>query len=399
MEKKKSRHVFRFPPCPTFDIEGMQGWLEALSREGLRLEPDEIYPGVFRFLRAQPQERRFRLQPLPKEKGLFGEDDAQQDIIRLNEGFSWQYLGVCGKFMLFAADDPAAPELDTDPQVQAVALKQARSRQWSEVFWSAWCLLLAPLLRLWNRPAAGVLFAVGSVLSALLALMVAWSLARGVRGAVHLGKLRKRLRLGQPLGADAGRLHARRYRMFTLAYILCWLSLGAGLLVRLDASSRTITPEEYGKPLPFLSVETTFPELGWQQDGTDDRPERRMTALHDPLVPEMIEFSERGTLESRGYCALYITYYEARWPFLARLLAQDTVRAAARRNRSFQALPLSLPDADYAAAWRSYGQNCVVQKGTRVIILEPAAFWEGEDSSISAWAQKALTFWLEADAA
>ena len=35
MKEKIGKHTFRLPPCPAYDIEGMESWLSDLAMEGL----------------------------------------------------------------------------------------------------------------------------------------------------------------------------------------------------------------------------------------------------------------------------------------------------------------------------------------------------------------------------
>ena len=39
------KHVWRLPPCPAYDVEGMESWLTDQEARGLRLSRDGFFAG------------------------------------------------------------------------------------------------------------------------------------------------------------------------------------------------------------------------------------------------------------------------------------------------------------------------------------------------------------------
>ena len=152
MEKaEKLKYVLRLPPCPDYDVEGTECWLTDLAREGLLLKKDGLFAGVAVFERAVPQRVQYRLEAAQKDTSLLGdgyEPDPEQ--VELCAQYGWEYVARRGEFYIYRSHDPAARELNTDPAVQALALKAVKSRSVSAAIYAAlWILvfLLAPILK------------------------------------------------------------------------------------------------------------------------------------------------------------------------------------------------------------------------------------------------------------
>ena len=105
-----------------FDAAAVETWLEDLARRGERftgsqglwvlLEPDE------------PRVCRFRLQPLRRRK-----EAMDPERLAAYRTLGWTLAGqLQGVFWVWRCDDPAAPELDTDPVVQGEGYRYLRER-------------------------------------------------------------------------------------------------------------------------------------------------------------------------------------------------------------------------------------------------------------------------------
>lgn len=141
MKKSRRSTVYRLPPCPAYDIEGTESWLSDLAEEGLFLEKDGFLFGFASFRRGEGKQRRYRLEAAPQPTGLFSDQDRpDEEAEELSRLAGWEYIASRGDFYIFATDDPQAAELNTDPQVQALALENVRRRQRQTLFptFSGW---------------------------------------------------------------------------------------------------------------------------------------------------------------------------------------------------------------------------------------------------------------------
>ena len=59
-EEKKT--YYRLTPCPAYDVEGMESWLEDLAEKGLFLTRDGFFCGFGFFHREEPRKVKYRLQ-------------------------------------------------------------------------------------------------------------------------------------------------------------------------------------------------------------------------------------------------------------------------------------------------------------------------------------------------
>ena len=59
---KEPARCLRLPPCPPYDVEGMESWLSDMAAKGWRLEPDDFFFGLASFSRTEPGPVRYRLE-------------------------------------------------------------------------------------------------------------------------------------------------------------------------------------------------------------------------------------------------------------------------------------------------------------------------------------------------
>ncbi len=110
----------------------LQAWLEDLSLEGWKLEKVGGEYGVFR--RVPPHRIRYRMEPTERlwEDKPFSYYEEKE---RLYEEMGWRLLGKTGRDLcyLYCTEDPNAPELHTDAEIQKVLWRRTLRRS---VLWS-----------------------------------------------------------------------------------------------------------------------------------------------------------------------------------------------------------------------------------------------------------------------
>ena len=102
-------------PCPDYDLEGTEGWLETMAAKGLFLH--RVRFGFAGFAAGAPRGIRYRLNATRGtvlDETWAGPDGEERE---LSAAAGWQYVCPRGRFFIYACDDPAAPELHTDPAV------------------------------------------------------------------------------------------------------------------------------------------------------------------------------------------------------------------------------------------------------------------------------------------
>ena len=393
--KDRLKTALRLPPCPVYDVEGTESWLADMAREGLHLCRDGFFLGIAAFRRGEPREMRYRLEGALRAPGLLDENAGEPDpeAVELGRTMGWEYVARRGEFYVYRTGEPGARELNTDPAVQAIALRAVRKRRrgmvWGPLFWLGVCLFAAARLGfLLTMVLAGTWFV---LLAAGLAL---WAVGDSLAEASRLGELERKLRAGlSPDHRKDWRRRAAFHRgkgLLQLAAVLLW----AGMLLHVWSSSAL-----GGSPLSAYPGEPPFSTL-YDMAGGEGSYAATMTGKDfntyrewsDPLAPRNLRWSEQAriTLPDGTVLdgALFLDYHEAASPAIARELAREYHRADLREKGAQPLEAPSLP-ADYAAAsLDGLGFPTVVLcRGERVVHATLLAF-SGEEASqaLEPWA-------------
>lgn len=359
------RTVYRLPPCPAYDVEGTESWLSDLSAEGLELKREGFFCGIASFRRTEPARRlRYRLEAAPND-GKFPADDnstPRPEAVELSEALGWTFITKWGSFFIYTSPDSGTRELNTDPQVQALALDMVRKRQKGAVFRCLFWGILYPLL-VSRIPPALALLHLPSLFVTLSVILFVWALAGAIRGVRHLTALRKKLQSGTCLdhGAD-WKKQARTHHILRFTKAGLWI-LWICLLLRIIGLSVTdedhIPLAEYTKAMPFATLE----------DMTDDPVTHVKNSLIQSTVREWSTLfsSENYDLQELGRIdgadgawfegTLYVEYHQTATPWLAWLAAQEYHLHdkwdynPIFSESSYEPIPLPELQADFAIAY------------------------------------------------
>lgn len=96
-ETAKKKTAYRLPPCPWYDIEGTQSWLESMAEEGLTLSEEGFSDGLLRFDVGEKVRVRVRLDAAPQDTGLFSSgNEPDKEAVEIAEAAGWKYLRKYG---------------------------------------------------------------------------------------------------------------------------------------------------------------------------------------------------------------------------------------------------------------------------------------------------------------
>ena len=128
-------------PANVYDVAANESWLEDMAKQGYRLKGMTGWSGIFE--KAEPFSCRYRMQPLSKK-----EKHPPEETVEGYRELGWEYAGtIPGTFHVWRCEDPAAPELDTDPVVQGMGYRYLKRRMLRD---SVLCgLLAAAVFALW----------------------------------------------------------------------------------------------------------------------------------------------------------------------------------------------------------------------------------------------------------
>lgn len=293
-------------PAFLCDVAAIETWLEDWAAQGYRLIDFKGMNGIF--VRDEPTPCRYRLAPLPKKETAPDPDRAEA-----YQEMGWIYVAtMAGTFHVWRCDDPAAPELDTDPVVQAEGYGYLRRRMLRELLWLPLAVLLLIALEVWScvrdefplwsvlhDQAPGVLtFQAVSILILLAAAV--WEY-RGIRRLLH------RLKTGVPLDRPVPYRRQRRLgRLLTVLIICLYCSnLVSGLL-------GGFWPMRDPERAAYVDLAVLDPGAAVEYTSADLK-------VHE-LAPRMYRTSQSTADFERG---LHTEYYCLRTAALAPVLERD----------------------------------------------------------------------------
>ena len=329
MEEKNERLVHRICPCFAHDIEGIQTWLEDMAKEGLMMEPEGRTLTIFSFRRGTPQKVRYRLEAVAP-RGLWSASDGPDwEMRKTFAQMGWKYLDYFGSFHIYRCDDPQAPELNTDPTVQATTLQSLKDQQKSAASHAVLYPLFYTLIT--NRAISPFRLAVtaGSWLPLSIIGFLLWAFVSSLCTIIRLGRYQKRLRAGESLTC--------RKEWRQAAHLAKWLRLLPGTLILILLVS-----------------------LGILLQKTTDR---------QPLdaAPAVLPFVTLA--DGTSYCIANMQFHDTVAPWLAKRTAMDYYRYEQHRYNGKRFEDEIPPDTafDTLYLFRSYGiLHIVGQEGKQV---------------------------------
>ena len=367
----EERLIHRICPCFANNIEGMQSWLEDLATEGLFLEPEGRTLTVFSFRRGAPQKVRYRMEAVESRGFWSASDGPDPDMRETFAQMGWEYLVYFGSFHIYRCSDPLAPELNTDPAVQAATLQSLKKQQRGSTAYA----VLYPLVYtfLTNRTMSPFRLAVtaGPWLMVSIVGFFLWAFLSSLCTCIRLGRYQRRLKAGEPLTVrkdwKKSSHTAKWLRLLpgTLVLIML-LSLGSLLLKTAERQPLDAAPEE----LPFVTLEEIFPEAEIDRMGTSMDYNTFMT--YDNALSSNYEWNEAGDVKLEDgvyYCLVRMDFHDSAAPWLAKHTARDYYRYEQRRYNSKRFEDEISPDTafDTLYVFRSYGiLHIVGQEGKQI---------------------------------
>ena len=328
MTKARCKTLWRLIPCPLSDIEGLESWLGDMAAQGL--VPVTIGQNFARFRRSQPKAVRYRLNAKPAPETLLesapGTPDGEERALAQECG--WYYVTAVGDFFLYACEDSDAPELNTDPQVQALSLRYAKRQvlapagllaYWLVTFWVRYAM------GIWHTPVIDFV-TLGWLSFCYLGLLAA-ALVSVVHNTVLLYRFSARLQRGvEPERHKNWRKGAGRYLvgrvLAALLFVLTIVWTFAGSAME-KSRHGSIPLEDYTAPLPFAAL-ADYAGQPIALD-VDTAPAANFVQVQRlPLTPTFIKYEAHGQTGADGLRgALYVEYYECITPQLAQTMYRE----------------------------------------------------------------------------
>lgn len=347
---KNRQTVYRLAPCPPYDVEGTESWLADMAAKGLHLKEDGIFAGVAAFEKGTPKHVAYRLDASMKDTSMFGENLGAPDseTIEISRIYGWEYVAVRGQFHIYRAEN-AVRERNTDPVVQALALKEVQKRQRSSLFNLLFWLLIYPMAYRMDNGMILTVVWIGTWYFLFTTLIIGLMVGGSIAELVHLRKLRRKLLNGQPFQhhkewqKNALRHHV--VRGMEILLVAVWIGMMVHLLGMAISEEYEVPLDEYEGNPPFATM-VDLAEGMWREEngaagGKADGSDVSVSAYRfsllgiantvyewsDPVAPVNFNWDEVAevTLSDgrRIEGSLYVDYHETAHPALARQLARE----------------------------------------------------------------------------
>ena len=325
---------YRICPCHSYDLEGIQTWLENLAMSGLHLSGRA--PGFLLFEKGSPCKSRYRLEPNPNTFDRYRKSHA--DLRYLAGEFGWEFVLRYGAFDIYRTDNADAPELNTDPRVQAMAMDALKQERTHRLLLMAlhivFSLLLYPGVRYFFLSAVllGFVFVCAVYLAFLLIFLTL---------AVDLWQIH-RTQQKLLLGGDLSRRpHRKPFAVLQVSMRSLPTVLLALILVLLGISfayTNRGTPfsDHPGDP-PFITYADLAEGEEYRHIETESIALNGYAAWEQVLAPVNYRWQELGNYSDEPGIArsLTVDYHETVSEWFARGLAEDYYRQAKRGGESF----------------------------------------------------------------
>ena len=370
-EEKKT--YYRLVPCPSYDVEGMESWLEDLAEEGLFLTNDGFFCGFGFFHKEEPRKVKYRLQARSAHGSFFtDEGEPLKEELELSKELGWEFVAQRGEFFIYRSLEENVRELNSDPAVQAITMKEVQKRQFHSIITCLIWVIIYPLVK-----------KNGAILVPLLYMKTWFYLFCVVLGCyfffssvwkmVYYTKLRKKLKNGEQLNREKNwKKNARLYPAKNiLVIVLCcvWGCIVLGNIHRNVLYEDEISLKEYTGNPPFATMADIAP--GKTYEIVDMGYANTVVAWSDVLSPVNYiweEVAEIQVTEDRSVYGLWdINYHELRWEWMAKLVASDYMRIDKERDFKFLGeLDLGI---DYAVVYLDdiHMHKVILRQGNKVL--------------------------------
>ena len=251
MRKKK----WVLKPGGEWETGPLEAWLEHEAARGWRLTGWVSWFAVLE--RAEPASCRVRIQPREPEAR-----EDWEDRLEVYRDLGWTYAVQMGDYEVYYCDDPAAPELESDPVAQKWAwdksLKSAWRQGWLEILlFVVLTAFLLYLLRLFKEDTVEWLLRVGPEL-VLAGVLCTTGIFGGIQKLMGVSGTRRLLEAGEALPHTGNwRKSRRRMTLTALLLLAFWTIHLAALGMTGTAAYRSLDNPE----LPYVAAEVLDPSL------------------------------------------------------------------------------------------------------------------------------------------
>ena len=389
-ERKEPKLVYKVIPCPPYDISGMECWLSEMAEQGLILQKDGIFCGIVTFEKSEHQKVKYRLQAAGKSTSMWAENngDPDADEIELSKEFGWEYVAKRGEFHIYRTNDPTARELNTDSEVQALAMNAMRKRQRDNIFSGVFWGLFYPWLLFKGKIMLSIIH-IGTIPMILIMIACLWMSIHSIVNAAKLISLRKKVLQGEETGSGKNwkkgevLYHIRKIlrRCVYLGAIILFLKLMGDHMIY----ENYIPLKEYTKEMPFATMEDFLPGGKMELMNMKVGNLNTVREWSDMLSPVNFEWDEAGEVihpDGRKLSGgLEVIYHDTKSSWIAKRLAKEYLLKG-KESKEFERLELEIEGLDQVIAYNTKLRypTVILREGSKIIY---ARFYTHGDTKVT----------------
>ena len=369
----EKKTYYRLVPCPSYDVEGIESWLEDMAEEGLFLTSDGFFFGFGFFHKGEPKKVKYRLQA-KSSHGSFVSDGYEplKEEMELSRELGWEFVVSHGEFFIYRSIEENVRELNSEPEVQAITLKEVKKRQLSSITTCLIWFILYPLVKKNGAFFVPMLY-MKTWFYFFTAGLAFWFVFGSVWKFVYYTKLYKKLKRGEQLNREKNwKRKAWLQPAKTILLIVLCCAWGGIVLANIH---RTVLFEDeiplenyFGNP-PFATMADIAPGSSYELRNMGYC--NTVVEWSDVLAPVNYiweEIAEVWISEDRSVYGLWdINYHELRWPWMAKLVAKDYMRMD--KERDFEIIGELDLGIEYAMAYIDdiHMEKVVLVHGNKVL--------------------------------
>jgi len=390
MERERKRRWI-LAPCPVYDVEGTEKWLAQMAREGWQLSEEGFFCGIGVFDPAPPRRTVFRLSVDVQKKApmdeAYGPDEELTDYSRR---CGWEFVARRGDFYIWRSDSDEPREMDTDPQVKALAVDSIRKRQKSTAFSIFMWGLLYPLVKLRGGIFLSMVnLGTGFVLAGLL--LAVWFFTSACVKAMRLNRLRKKI-LGETVTQTENKL-LHYYVPVTARWVLAviWLFVGLFRVMAYVSGEEEIPMKDYSSNPPFATIVDFAGPEGKNYGLIHYGYSNKVRQWEDWLAPVNFEWDEIASVSmpdgQKLEGILFLEYNEGRYPWVAKRIARE-YWLNDRWEKGYEKIGTPEVNADFCVAYLDniHTPTVVICVGNKVVRASFRTYSDSVSLPVDSWA-------------
>ncbi len=371
------KYSYKRPQFDFYDTIAFECWLSDMAKKGFVYDGNNL--AYFRFLKTQPQNISYRVEPIINDLTA-----PSEEMISAYGEAGWEFVAHQGNlFFIWRSIKDDATELHTDPIVQSESYRRLCKKLTQSAIGTGICVIAIFAMIIGgflvsDRPVTLFLTSPLYIFLAIMELLVVTQTIQQARSAIRIKKM-----LADGFSLSHKKDYHKEYRVYR---IINMLSLSLSILI-LITSIFTLTTDwrkstvDVKEPLPYLSLDLIeqSEEFAWAdpvyiKDDVDYR--NYVDFTWTLLVPQHYEIRQEGAEQSHKWpdgSGFYspsasTEYYKLTFSIFADSLFNELMKLHLWEHEEYTITELDAFDRTVIAQ-NGFMTHLFVQSGNQVIYI------------------------------